>query len=148
MKAAFRLNVDWLIDWFTSMSARWRLYGLLVHTDERTHVHSTQSSLVTHLSTNWARRYLTLITESPSKHWSPHGPFEALRQIFETWHANIVKKKGGRTATASVDMTFSLFTLPNSVLNKVINVVHTRITSWLLKLLNDYNGLYTHHIIY
>jgi len=42
-----------------------------VHTDERTHVHSAQSSLaVTHPSTNRARRYLNSVTESPSKHWS------------------------------------------------------------------------------
>jgi len=43
-----------------------------VHTYERTQVHSAQSSLVvTHPSTNRARRYLTSATESPSKHWSP-----------------------------------------------------------------------------
>jgi len=43
-----------------------------VHTDERTQVHSAQSSLaVTHPSTNQARCYLTSVTESPSKHWSP-----------------------------------------------------------------------------
>jgi len=41
-----------------------------VHTDERTQVHSTQSSLaVTHRSTNRARPYLTSVTVSPSKHW-------------------------------------------------------------------------------
>jgi len=43
-----------------------------VHTDERTQVHSVQSSLaVTHSSTYQARRYLTSVTKSPSKHWSP-----------------------------------------------------------------------------
>jgi len=43
-----------------------------VHTDERTQVHSARSSFaVTHPSTNRARRYLTSVTESPSKHWSP-----------------------------------------------------------------------------
>jgi hypothetical protein len=43
-----------------------------VHTDERTQVHSAQSSLaVTHPSTNQARRYLTSVTVSLSKHWSP-----------------------------------------------------------------------------
>jgi len=43
-----------------------------VHTDERTQVHSAQSSLVvTHPSTNRGRRYLTSVTESPNKHWSP-----------------------------------------------------------------------------
>ena len=43
-----------------------------VHTDERTQVHSAQSSLaVTHPGTNRARRSLTSMTESPSKHWSP-----------------------------------------------------------------------------
>jgi len=43
-----------------------------VHTDKRTQVHSAQSSLsVTNQSTNLARRYLTSVTESPSKHWSP-----------------------------------------------------------------------------
>jgi len=43
-----------------------------VHTDERTQVHSTQPSLaVTHPGTNRARRYLTSVIESPSKHWSP-----------------------------------------------------------------------------
>jgi len=35
-----------------------------VHTDERTQVHSTQSSLaVTHQSTNRARRYLSSVTD-------------------------------------------------------------------------------------
>ena len=43
-----------------------------VHTDERTQVHSAQSSLaVTHPGTNRARRSLTSVTESPSRHWSP-----------------------------------------------------------------------------
>ena len=43
-----------------------------VHTNERTHVHSAQSFLaVTHPGTKRARRYLTSVTESPSKHWSP-----------------------------------------------------------------------------
>jgi len=43
-----------------------------VHTHERTQVHSARSFLaVTHPSTNRARRYLTSVTESPSKHWSP-----------------------------------------------------------------------------
>jgi len=43
-----------------------------VHTDEQTQVHRAQSSLaVTHPSTNLARHYLTSVTESPSKHWSP-----------------------------------------------------------------------------
>ena len=38
-----------------------------VHTDERTQVHSAQSSLaVTHPGTNRARRSLTSVTESPS----------------------------------------------------------------------------------
>jgi len=43
-----------------------------VHTGERTQVHNAQSfHVVTHPSTNRARRYLTSLTESPSKHWSP-----------------------------------------------------------------------------
>jgi hypothetical protein len=43
-----------------------------VHTDERTQVHSAQTSLVvTHPGTNRARRTLTWVTESPSKYWSP-----------------------------------------------------------------------------
>jgi len=43
-----------------------------VHTDEWTQVHIAQSSLVvTHPSTNRTRRFLTSVTESPSKHWSP-----------------------------------------------------------------------------
>jgi len=43
-----------------------------VHTDERTQVYSAQSSLaVTHSSIDRVRRYLTAVTESPSKHWSP-----------------------------------------------------------------------------
>ena len=43
-----------------------------VHTDERTQVHRAQSSLaVTHPGTDWAQLYLTSVTESPSKHWSP-----------------------------------------------------------------------------
>jgi len=40
-----------------------------VHTDERTQVHSAQP--FTHPGTNRARRYLTSVIESPSKHWSP-----------------------------------------------------------------------------
>jgi hypothetical protein len=40
-----------------------------VHTDERTQVHSAQSSLaVTHPGATRARRSLTSVTESPSKH--------------------------------------------------------------------------------
>jgi len=43
-----------------------------VHADEWTQVHSAQSSLVvTHPSTNRARQYLSTVTESPCKHWSP-----------------------------------------------------------------------------
>ena len=43
-----------------------------VHTDERTQVHSVQSSLaVTHPRINRSRRYLTAVTESSSKRWSP-----------------------------------------------------------------------------
>ena len=43
-----------------------------VHTDERTQVHSAQSSLViAHPGTNRARCFLTSVTESSSKHWSP-----------------------------------------------------------------------------
>jgi len=41
-----------------------------VYTDERTQVHSAQSYLVvTRPSTNRARRYLTSVTESLSRHW-------------------------------------------------------------------------------
>jgi hypothetical protein len=43
-----------------------------VHTDERTQIHSAQSSLmVTYPGTNRARRYSTSVTKSLSKHWSP-----------------------------------------------------------------------------
>jgi len=43
-----------------------------VYTDEQTQVLSTQSSLaITHPSTSRARRYLTLVTKSPNKYWSP-----------------------------------------------------------------------------
>jgi len=43
-----------------------------VYTAKRTQVHSAQSSLaVTHPISNRARRYLTSVTESPSKHWLP-----------------------------------------------------------------------------
>ena len=47
-----------------------------VHTNERTQVHSAQSFLVvTHPGTNRARRLLTSVTESPSKHIGRHcGP--------------------------------------------------------------------------
>jgi len=46
-----------------------------VHTDEWTQVHSAQSSLaVTHPSANLAQHYLTSVTESPSKYWSPLYP--------------------------------------------------------------------------
>jgi len=50
-----------------------------VYTVERTRVHSAQSSLVvTQVITGGgggARRYLTSVTESPSKHWSPPRTF-------------------------------------------------------------------------
>jgi len=56
-----------------------------VHTDERTQVHSAQTSLVvTHRSTNWARRYLTSLTESPSKHCSPPRTTTALSRLYWT----------------------------------------------------------------
>jgi len=43
-----------------------------VHTDEWTDIDNAQSSVtVTHPSTNRAWRYLTSVTESTSKHWSP-----------------------------------------------------------------------------
>jgi len=43
-----------------------------VHTEERTQVHSAQySRAVTHPSSNRARRCLTSVIASPSKHWSP-----------------------------------------------------------------------------
>jgi len=47
-----------------------------VHTDERTHIHSIQSSLVvTHPITNQASRYLTSVTESPRASIGRHqGP--------------------------------------------------------------------------
>jgi len=52
-----------------------------VHTDERTQVHNAQSSLaVTHPSTNRARRYLTSVTESPSKYWSPPRTSDVCRR--------------------------------------------------------------------
>jgi len=52
------------------MDGRSQISQIKVHTDEQ--VHNSQSSLaVTHPSTNRARRYLTSVTESPSKHWSP-----------------------------------------------------------------------------
>ena len=53
-----------------------------VHTDERTQVHSAHSALaVTHPGTNRARRYLTSVTESPSKHWSPLWTFHVARTL-------------------------------------------------------------------
>jgi len=56
-----------------------------VHTNERTQVHSAQSSLVvTHPSTNRGRRYLTSVTESPNKHWSPLRTFNKLHQVTNT----------------------------------------------------------------
>ena len=62
-----------------------------VHTDERTQVHSAQSSLaVTHQGTNRARRSLTSVTESPSKHWSPLRTFKSfhfLQVIQYRWEA-------------------------------------------------------------
>jgi len=61
-----------------------------VHTDERTQVHSAQSSLVvTHPSYNRARRYLTSVTESPSKHWSP--PLTS--KLFQTATAECLKPR-------------------------------------------------------
>jgi len=69
------LRSDWLIDLRpcqrddSYMDCR---SPIKVHTDKWTQVHSAQSSLVvTHPRTNRARRYLTSVTGSPSKHWSP-----------------------------------------------------------------------------
>jgi len=57
------------------IAARPKTHDWHVRLNGRTQVHSAQSSLaVTHPSSNRARRYLTSVTESPSKHWSP------------TWH--------------------------------------------------------------
>jgi hypothetical protein len=53
-----------------------------VHTDKRTQVHSAQSSLaVTHPGTNRARRSLTSVTESPSKHWLPLRTSEIIHTL-------------------------------------------------------------------
>jgi len=55
-----------------------------VHTDERTQVHSAQpSQAVTHPGTNRARRYLTSVIESPSKHWSPPRTSEIGLNLFK-----------------------------------------------------------------
>jgi len=57
------MHVDWLIDWRPCQHANGYTDGrsqIKVHTDERTHVQSAQSSpTATHPSTNRARRYLT-----------------------------------------------------------------------------------------
>jgi len=69
------LKLDWLIDLRPCQHDSGYMDGqsqIKVHTDERMQVDHAQSSLaITHLSTNRARRYLTSVTESPSKHWSP-----------------------------------------------------------------------------
>jgi len=61
---------DWSIDLRPCLHDNGYMDGrsqIKVHTDERTQVHSAQSSLVvTHPSTNRAGRYLTSVTESPS----------------------------------------------------------------------------------
>jgi len=72
-------TTKWLINWLIDLRPCQHDNGYMdgrsqikVHTDERTQVHSAQSSLaVTHSSTNRTRRYLTSVTESPSKHWLP-----------------------------------------------------------------------------
>jgi len=56
---------DWVI--YVLVSTITAIYGrsqIKVQTDERTQVHSAQSSLaVTHPSTNWARRYLSPVLQ-------------------------------------------------------------------------------------
>jgi len=72
------LWIDWLIDWLIDLRPCQHDNGYMdgrsqikVHTNERTQVHSAQSSLaVTHPSTKRARHYLTSVTESLNKHWS------------------------------------------------------------------------------
>jgi len=67
--------IDWLIDFRPCQHDNGYIdvrSQIKVRTDERTQVHSTQSFLaVTHPSTNRNQRYLTSVTDSPSKHWSP-----------------------------------------------------------------------------
>jgi len=77
-------DVCWLIDWRPCRHDDCYVNGrsqIKVHTDERTQVHSAQSFLaVTHPSTNRARRYLTSVTESSSKHWSPPRTSDVCRR--------------------------------------------------------------------
>jgi len=67
--------IDWLIELRLCQHDKGYMDGRLqikVHTNEWTQVQSPQSSLaVTHPGTNRARRYLTSVTESQSKLWSP-----------------------------------------------------------------------------
>ena len=66
---------EWMIDFRPCQHDNGYMDGrsqIMAHTDERTQVHGTQSSLaVSHPGINRARRYLTSVTESLSKHWSP-----------------------------------------------------------------------------
>jgi len=76
-----------LIDWFIYLCPCQNDDGYMdgrsrikVHTDERTQVHSAHSSMeVTHPITNRARRYLTPVIKSPSKHWSPPRTYGNLK---------------------------------------------------------------------
>jgi len=64
-----------------------------VHTDERTQVHSARSSLaVTHLRTNRVRRYLTSVTELPSKYWSPTRLHNRLMAFDTVCHSKLLNK--------------------------------------------------------
>jgi len=83
-----------LIELRPSSVSAWKqlMYGwsqIKVHTDEQTQVHSAQPSLaVTHPSTNQAQCYLTSMTKSPSKHWSPPRKQEDIGQstVQDAWY--------------------------------------------------------------
>jgi len=80
----------WQCDWFIYVPRCQHDNGYMdgqsqkVH--ERKQVHSTQSSLVvTHPSTYWARRYLSSVTESPSKHWLPPQTSWTFEKCLNIW---------------------------------------------------------------
>jgi len=86
------LKLNWLIDWLIDLRPCQHDNGYVdgrsqikVDIDERTQIHSVQSSLaVTHLSTNRTRRYLTSVTETPNKHWSP--PPRLINNLYDDYN--------------------------------------------------------------
>jgi len=101
-----------LINWFyvrvSTMRAICRRSQIKVHADERTQVHSAQSFLVvTHPSTNRARRYLTSVTESPSKHWSTPRKRELQCETNSALHSLLCAKEWSSETGSALHSLFT-----------------------------------------